>query len=377
LIAHLASSAFFGGPERQMLDLAKALPADHHTVFLLFRDKGRSRDFQLRLEEKGLESYVLDHDTPRLPEMIGEVAARLRAMSAAVICPHGYKADIVGLLAARRVGIPAVAVSRGWTSDTWKLRIYEAIDRFYLRRMDRVVCVSEGQAVKVCRAGVRPEKVRVIRNAIRPERFAAGDLSARTDLLGLFPSPPERIVGAAGRISPEKGFDVLVEAAAIVCRSRPEIGFIHFGEGRLRKRLEQRTKELGLDDCFLLAGFRADLDRLIPVLDLVVIPSFTEGLPNVALEAFASATPVVGTAVGGVPEVIEHGISGFLVPPGDPQPLARSILEILSSEDRRRAMGERGRHRIQNDFTFAAQANQYRQLFQELSSPGRQPVGVS
>lgn len=378
LIVHLASSAFFGGPERQMLDLARAMPADHHTVFLLFRDRGRSQDFRSRLEENGLDSHVLGQDTPHLPKMIGEVAARLRAMSADVLCPHGYKADIVGLLAARRAGIPVIAVSRGWTTDTWKLRIYEAMDRFCLRRMDRVVCVSEGQAVKVRRAGVRPEHVRVIRNAIRSERFAAGDLSARADLLGLFRFPPARIVGAAGRISPEKGFDVLVEAAAIALRLNPEIGYIHFGEGKHGERLQRRITELGLEDRFLLAGFRSDLDRLIPALDLVVIPSFTEGLPNVALEAFASAVPVVGTAVGGVPEVIEHGISGFLVPPGDPEALARGIIEVLGSEDRRRSMGERGRHRIENHFTFAAQATQYRQLLQELSGPGCQlPIGVS
>jgi glycosyltransferase involved in cell wall biosynthesis len=367
LIVHLASSAFFGGPERQMLGLAKAMSADHHTVFLLFPDRGRSQDFRSRLEENGLESYVLGQDTPHLSKMIGEVADRIRTMSADVLCSHGYKADIVGLLAARRVGIRVVAVSRGWTTDTWKLRIYEALDRFCLRRMDRVVCVSEGQAVKVRRAGVRPEHVRVIHNAIRSERFAAGDRSARAELLGLFRLPPERIVGAAGRISPEKGFDVLVEAAAIVSQSNPGIGFVHFGEGKLRALLQRRIKELGLEGRFLLAGFRNDLDRLVPALDLVVIPSYTEGLPNVALEAFAAAVPVVGTAVGGVPEVIEHGISGFIVPACDPQTLARGILDALRSEDRRRSMGSRGRDHVLNNFTFAAQVKAYQQLFLELT----------
>src|SRR6516165_2748490 len=120
LTVHLTASAFFGGPERQMLDLAKAMPADYRTAFLLFRERGGSLDFQQRLDESGFESHILDHDTPRLPGMIGEVATRLRGMSADVLCPHGYKAHIVGLLAARRAGIPVVAVCRGWTSDTWK-----------------------------------------------------------------------------------------------------------------------------------------------------------------------------------------------------------------------------------------------------------------
>jgi len=377
IIAQLATSPFFGGPERQMIGLASALPLGIRTVFFLFRDKGKSTEFRSKLVESGLETHVLDCDTPRLGSMAKEVSSRLRGMAADLLCCHGYKADLVGLLAARRLGLPVISVSRGWTGETWKVRLYERLDRACLRRMDRVVCVSEGQAVKVRRAGVNPDRVMVIRNAIRPERFATPDPAARAELLGLFPVLPERIVGAAGRLSPEKGFEVLVEAAAITTGSHPGIGFALFGGGPLRGRLEQRIKKLGLADRFVLAGFRKDLDRLIPAWDLAVIPSYTEGLPNIALEAFAAVVPVVGTVVGGVPEVIEHGISGFLVPPGDPKALAGGILEALGSEDRRRSMGERGRHRIENHFTFAAQATQYRQLFQELGGRGRQLLGVS
>jgi glycosyltransferase involved in cell wall biosynthesis len=234
--------------------------------------------------------------------------------------------------------------------------------------MDRVVCVSEGQAVKVRRAGVNPERVLVIRNAIRPERFVRPDAASRAELVGLFPEPPARIVGAAGRLSPEKGFEVLVEAAAILSRPHPEIGFIHFGDGPLRERLARRINELGLSRRFILAGFRADLDRLIPAWDVAVIPSYTEGLPNIALEAYAAAVPVVGTAVGGVPEVIDHGESGYLVPPGDPEALARSVSEALGSEGRRQAMGQSGRDRVLDQFTFAAQASQYERLFEQVTN---------
>jgi glycosyltransferase involved in cell wall biosynthesis len=117
---------------------------------------------------------------------------------------------------------------------------------------------------------------------------------------------------------------------------------------------------------FVWGGFRDDLDRLIAAWDLAVLPSYTEGLPNIALEAFCAGVPVVGTAVGGIPEVVEDGLSGYLVPPGDPQTLASRIVAALSSEDRRRSMGEHGRKRIANDFTFPKMATQYRQLFEEL-----------
>src|SRR5262249_21046317 len=155
--------------------------------------------------------------------------------------------------------VPAVAVSHGWTAATWKVRVYEALDRACLRRMDRVVCVSEAQAVKVRRAGVRPDRVTVIRDAVRVERFDRPEPAGRGRLEALSPHPPQWIVGSAGRLSPEKGFGVLVDAAAIVARSDPGAGFVHFGDGPLREVIERKIVRHGLEGRFVLAGFRDDL----------------------------------------------------------------------------------------------------------------------
>lgn len=225
--------------------------------------------------------------------------------------------------------------------------------------MDRVVSVSHGQAVKVLRTGIPAARTRVIPNAIHPERFARPDPADRKRLRAFFRDPPERIVGAAGRLSPDKGFAVFVEAAARVYRRDPSVGFILFGDGPLRKRLERQAAAAGLGGRFVLAGFRTDLDRFMPFLDLLVLPSYNEGLPNVVLEAFAAGVPVVATAVGGTPEVVEHGRSGFLVQPGDVGTLTRRIRDALSLEEVRRDFGRRGRERVLRDYTFAAQAREY------------------
>jgi glycosyltransferase involved in cell wall biosynthesis len=373
-IVHLTASTLFGGPERQMLGLAGALAGECRSVFLSFAEGGRCRAFLDEARAEGFEAAALEHDTPHLRAATSELAGRLRHIGADLLLCNGYKAGLLGRIAARREGVPVVAVSRGWTAESWKVRLYEALDRINLRWMDRVVCVSEGQAAKVRRAGVPDERVVVIRNAIRADRFEAPDPAYRDRLLALFPDPPRHVIGAAGRLSPEKGFAVLAEAARRVLREDPGAGIVLFGDGPLHEALARQVEAAGLAGRFVLAGFRADLDRYIPWLDVMVLPSYTEGLPNVVLEACAAGVPVVATAVGGTPEVIEDGENGYLAPPGDARTLAGCILAVLDSDDLGRGMGESGRRRVLEEFTFEAQARQYRQLFADLV--GRRAVAV-
>ncbi len=369
IVAHLMTSPFVGGPEHLILGLTMCLPASSRSVFVLFADKGKSRAFRSLLQLHGLETVMLERDTPDLLAMVRELDRRLRELEVSVLCCHGYKADLVGMLAADRAGIPVIAMSHGWTAETWKVRLYETLDRALLRRIDRVVCVSEGQAEKVRQAGVGPDRVVVIRNAVRADRFDHVDPSGRSRLIDMFGHPPpQRIVGSAGRISPEKGFGILVEAAAIVTRSAPQVGFVHFGDGPLRETLARRIRQLGLDGRFVLAGFCTELDRFLPHLDLSVLPSFTEGLPTVVLESYAAGVPVVATAVGGTPEAVADGVDGYLVPSGDPNALANRILDLLQNDEKRKVMGRQGRVRIRSEFSFEAQALRFQVLCEELTS---------
>jgi glycosyltransferase involved in cell wall biosynthesis len=365
-IVHLTASAFFGGPERQMCGLATSLPDNYRTVFVLFAEGGRCQAFLDEARRQGLEALALAHDTPYLKSAARELEGHLRRVEADVLCCHGYKADLIGRPAARRHGIPVVAVSRGWTGANLKLRVYETVDRISMRWMDRVVCVSEGQATKVRRAGVPPRKVLVIRNAIRSERFDRTDPAYRDRLQAFFPEPRSCIIGAAGRLSPEKGFDNLIRAAQPLVRADPSLGFVLFGDGCMHHKLTGQISAAGLAKHFVLPGFRTDLDGFLPFLDLLVLPSYTEGLPNVVLEAFAAGIPVVATAVGGTPEVIEEGVSGYLVAPGDVPALTDRIGLLLASAERRRAMGRCARQRVREHFSFEVQSGQYQRFFDNL-----------
>jgi glycosyltransferase involved in cell wall biosynthesis len=181
----------------------------------------------------------------------------------------------------------------------------------------------------------------------------------------LFPVPPANLVIAAGRLSPEKGFEDLVQAARIVVDRVPRTGFLLVGDGPLRPAIEEAVRRAGLARAFVLAGFRDDLDRLMANADLFVQSSHTEGLPNVVLEAGACALPIVATAVGGTGEVLEDGREGVLVPPRRPAELAARIAGLLSDAAGARRMGEEARRRITEHFTFEAKAAAYRRMFEE------------
>jgi glycosyltransferase involved in cell wall biosynthesis len=369
-ILHLTASTFYGGPERQMLGLAAAL-LDDKVAFASFSEGGRCRSFLARVRQQGFAAITLENDTPHLRAAAREITENLEKLGTDVLLCHGYKANLLGRIAARRRGIHAIAVARGWTGESMRVRVYEALDRLHLHCMDAVVAVSDAQAAKVRRCGVRSESVRVIHNAIDAERFTSPDAAYDAKLRRLFRKPPARIVAAAGRLSPEKGFEVFAEAAALVRRRDSSVGFVVFGDGPCRDRIARRVAAAGFDGSFVMAGFRADLDQFLPFFDLFVLPSYTEGLPNVVLESFAAGVPVVATAVGGTPEIVEDGASGFLVPPGNPQALADRILEALANEDHLRDMGLSGRQTVVERFTFSAQARRYRQLFADLCSGSR------
>ena len=365
-IVQLMASPFFGGPERQMLGLALALPKSYRTSFMSFSERGLCRPFLEEVRRFGFAGIELQRNFPAVRRAADEIARHLRNWDADILCCSGYKPDVIGWLAGHQTGLPVVSVSHGWTGATWKVRLYEALDKMALRWMDTIVCVSEGQAVKVRRTGAPAERIRVIRNAVSLKRFGDPNPAFRNELQGFFRTPPSRIIGAAGRLSPEKGFARLVEAAALLVRSDGDIGVVIFGEGPLRGELTRQIAALGLQDHVVLAGFRSNIEDFLPHANVVALPSYTEGLPVIALEALAARVPVVATAVGGVPEVVEDGLSGFLVPPGDAAALALRIAEVLSDESRRVAMGRRGRQRVEEQFTFAAQSLQYQRLFEEL-----------
>ncbi|MGL6195724.1 MAG: glycosyltransferase family 4 protein [Thermoguttaceae bacterium] len=414
-ILHLTASPFFGGPERQMLELAKMFRSSVNPhmqsvkfIFASFYENGNCEPFLAEAEKNGFETWTPQNDFPHIFKARNEIARFFTEKNVNVVLLHGHKARLVGYLAAQQYKksgqkIITVGVSRGWTTENWKVAIYNKIDKWMHRKMDHVVSVSDGQAKKIIKSGTPKEKITVIRNSIRTERFNADpEIQYRKKLECFFDFPksdnpkpgytvqkkseigdykftPEKnsdeqrpklkIIGAAGRLSPEKGFDVLLDALAKITTSQGVengVKLVIFGDGFLLQPLKNQAEKLGITNSVCFAGFTDELDKFMPCFDLFVQSSHTEGLPNVLLEAMAARTAVVATDVGGTAEVVEHGQTGLLVPAANAEKLANAMNELLRNDEKRRVFGEAGRKRVEKHFTFEALAAAYWELFNSL-----------
>lgn len=363
-IAHLIATNFYGGPEKQIVTHALKLDASRFNFVLIsFIDNGQPNELVEIARAKGIEVVEVQARHPFDPGTIERIVQILRSKRVQLLCAHGYKANVIGRFASWFAGIPQICVSRGWTAENQRIRFYEKLDRLFLRFANHIVAVSEGQKRKILSKGIAGDKVSVIHNAIELENLPKTNSDIRHEL-GI-PQTAVFVV-SAGRLSPEKNQAAMIKVAKQVLQQRDDIYFAVFGEGFLRPELEQQVKDAGLCGRFLLPGFHKDIHAIFNVIDIFILPSFTEGLPNVALEAFANKKPVVATAVGGTPEVMKDGISGFLTRPDDADLMASHILTLANDQDLREQMGGAGYEHIKTNFSFATQTAEYERLYVDI-----------
>jgi glycosyltransferase involved in cell wall biosynthesis len=363
-IGHLLASNFFGGPEKQLLEHALRITDQKIDILIIsFNEKNGTNELIERAQQMGIVTRAIRISSPFDPRLITDVLALLRNEEIDLLCVHGYKANVIGRFASWWAGIPLIAISRGWTGEDTKICFYEWLDRIFLKFANHIVAVSAKQKQKIMQLGIPAEKITVIHNSISVNTGIKSTGSIRREL-GL--GDNVLIVISAGRLSPEKNYSGLIDAAQIVAKHNDNVFFIVFGEGVLRPELKSKITLAGLSERFFLPGFRADLQALLQQIDIFVLPSFTEGLPNVVLEAFAASKPVVATAVGGVPEVVENEVSGFLTDPHQPEFMAKCILRLAEDPKLRQAMGESGLVYVNKNFTFEQQTEQYEKLYLRL-----------
>jgi glycosyltransferase involved in cell wall biosynthesis len=377
-ILHLRASNFVGGPEHQLLRYAESECRDPWSIVLgTFTSPEEGSDFLRAIEARGLDSVSLPASS--WGSALRALIQFLRRERIELLCTHGYRSDVLGLLAGRLLDIPVACFLRGWTGENYKVRVHEAIDRFAVRFADRVVCLSASQAEKLSGLSKSRDKIRIVCNAIDAPRIDPSlRARSRCDLRRRFHLSEESVVVAtAGRLSPEKGVADFLEAIAPIKKQFPLVRFLIFGDGALRQGLENRAHLLNCEGHVVFAGFHADLRSLVPGFDLLVNPSHSEEMPNIVLEGLAAGIPVVATAVGGVPDIAGPEGALHLVPPRNPEVLGNAIRELLGNQILREKLAQAGPERVRQAFSLAAQRSQLHDLYSELLPlPRAEGVGV-
>ena len=239
---------------------------------------------------------------------------------------------------------PWVAFHHGYTTTDRKMRLYNRFDRFSLPRADLVVTVCDAFARELTTvARIRPEKMRVQHNSIRPAPPAAvEDVRAWQKRLGV--SNDQQVILSIGRLSKEKAHADLIEALRRLCAANPDLNvkLLIVGDGPERDALKAAVQAQGIAERVSFAGQVKDVQPFYAMADVFVLPSHSEGSPNVLLEAMAARVPVVATSVGGIPEIVENEKSALLVPPKDPEALAAAIARVLRESNLRVRLVEEG-----------------------------------
>lgn len=375
-ILHLIDSAGLYGAEGVVLSLMETqrtlglAPA----LLSLGDDKEGPKGIEQEAEERGLGVFRLRVSGAKPLRASLEILRYAREWKAEILHSHGYKGDIlIGLLPRRFRRIPALTTIHGWTSAKilGKVGVYQVLGALAMKNLDAVVAVSlripEYPVLKALR--IRPC---VIENGLPRLEFPQGLFERK------YPELERKCAGrlklaAIGRLSPEKGFDLLIHALSILRENGLDPILVIFGEGSERRRLEESIRRLELTGSVFLAGYCEKAYKCLPFFDAFVLPSHSEGLPLTLLEAMQAGVPVVATRVGEIPRVLEQGLFGELASPGDVRGLASAIETVLRDLGSARARASAARERALKDYSAERMAIQYLDLYRSVSPPFRRP----
>jgi glycosyltransferase involved in cell wall biosynthesis len=352
------------GAEKQMVQLATGLNRDRFEpeVVCLWRTGPLEKD----LQDARIPVTLIRKKWKFDLSIIRRLADFIRERNFDIVHTWLFTANTTGRLAARKAGTPVIIASERCV-DVWKTVFHRAVDRYLSKDTHRIIANAEAVKDFIQSEGVLPDKIDVISNSFDKEPFRKLDRAAARAALGI--SEEEIAAGFAGRLEPQKGVRYLIKAARALPEDVPW-KILVFGEGAKRQKLESLVRSFQLGKRVRFMGTVENTASVFPGLDVFILPSLWEGLPNAVIEACASAVPVVATEVGGVKEIIRDGQSGFLVPPRDSKALAEKMTRLIQDEALRKRMGKAARDFVLAVFDVRTVVLAYQDLYRRAMERG-------
>jgi len=362
-----------GGAQEHVHSLVTRLDRERYDVRVVSLSHGSS---VRRLQRAGVDVTVVDElDDSR---SVQELAELLTPFRPEVVHNHMYRAEVVGTKAALVLGEKGlkrpVIIS---TVHSSRIRCIE--DRKNLNQltplMDRLIVVSKAIEQKIGDEGRLGVPVSLIYNGVDLQRYNHQQPCCTLHEDYSIPEDAQ-IVGVVARLEPEKGHRTLLEAWPLVLAAQPRAWLLIVGEGSERDSLEAETASLGISDRVVFTGRREDVPAVTAALDVSVLPSYREAQGLSVLEAMALSRPVVASRVGGIPEMIEDGVSGLLVPPNDREALASAIVRLLADHPLADMIAKRGHDLVHDRFCVELMVNSIETIYDEAALKIRTSEGV-
>jgi sugar transferase (PEP-CTERM/EpsH1 system associated) len=359
-ILHLIETSGPGGAEKMLISLVENLePGQYRSIICLLKEGWLSA----QLQQRGFTTLILPQRQGLDLHWLRQCVRLIRQHRVDLLHAHEFTMNTFGSLAAWLCRVPIVTTVHGkrYYADKWQRRLAY---RFVARHAASMVAVSEDiKRFLTERVRVRTERLATVYNGIDTKAYAPSEDGIRIrEELEI--ARTALVIGTVGNLYAVKGHTYLLKAAARVVRILPEAVFLIIGRGALLDLLQDEARALGIDTHVRFLGFREDIPALLHSMDLFVLSSLSEGHPLSLLEAMASCKPVVATHVGGIPEVVQHGQTGILVPPGDPERLASEIIGLLLDPQRVQQLGAEGRRRVYETFSLSQMVQRYQQLYE-------------
>lgn len=383
-VAQLVTRMDIGGVPDHVMTLVRGLRPDIDvTVVCGSVDPRHARDFAalgVPVRLVPLERLLSPTDFGSLRALVGLI----RHERFDVVHTHMSKAALLGGIAARLAGVPVtVNTAHNLGSLAFTRAAARALFRVYDRLLltltnDAVVTVSERvRAHMLDRNIAGPQRVVAIPNGIDVSRFHQDPQAGMAVRRAFGVGDAEMLVVTVARLVWFKGLDMLLDAAAAVAERRSDVRFLIVGDGVQRQDLEAQAARLGIADRVTFAGERRDVPELLAAADVFALSSVSEGMPISILEAMASARAVVATDVGGVGELVDHGRTGFLVPPHDAGAFAAALLDLAGDAELRQRMGIAGLARVRDHFSTAQMVRRTRGLYEALMRRKARPTAAN
>lgn len=364
-IVHLLIGGDVAGGQIVALQLMRAARARGDRVVAVSPGPGAFVDL---LRQEGIEVELIDLSRTFHVREALRLRRLLRRHRALLHTHTQLTGNILGRIAARLAGSPVLShmhIENYFRPVRAVAAVHRTLDNWTARLCARILVVSEATRRELLRQGYPAERMEVVHNGIADPPQLEHDLRAG---LGVPAGVP--LVGAVGRLCAVKGQRELIEAAA---RLSEDVHVVLVGKdleqaGAYERLLRAEAERLGIADRVVFTGYRSDVGALLQSLDVFVLPSWTEGLPLVVLEAMAAGVPVVATRVGGTPELVADGESGFLVEPRDVDGLAQAIADLLARPDRGKALGASGARRVRESFSEAGMTGRVLEVYDEIAA---------